>query len=201
MSHCLDLDESRVQLRYVDIKNVLARYQSLSLKNWGEVREPGNICIESCWLLAPGSGRYQSDWGTESCVHDNLSILSRNLKNELVKYWLHTSKGGEKQFSYVQKGGKTKKSPWLQCTVQVITLQGHGDSEWCANHKMDLPQLYVHSSSSLVPRPHPESQIPWASMYFFNQCNLALLTCPLKCLNTRADRLNLTVVREVPRNN
>ena len=43
------------------------------------------------------------------CTQDRLSILSRNFKNELVSTD-YTSKGGEKQFSYVQKGGKTKKS-------------------------------------------------------------------------------------------
>ena len=35
-------------------------------------------------------------------------------------------------------------SPWPQSTVQVITLQGHGGGGWYANHKTNLPQLYVH---------------------------------------------------------
>ena len=43
------------------------------------------------------------------CTHDNLSILIRNLKNELVSTD-YTSKGGEKQLSYVEKGNKTRNS-------------------------------------------------------------------------------------------
>ena len=89
---------------------LLALFPGILLKNGGR-REPGNICGKRCWLPAPGSGSTtqiaeQNHKYTWHFVH---SAKNCQLENQLISTdW--TSKVGEKQFSNVWKGCKSRQS-------------------------------------------------------------------------------------------
>ena len=108
---------------------------SLSPSNtWGEEREPGNICMESCWLL--DQALLIRLRNRIMCTHDNLSILSRNLKNQLVSTD-YTSKGGEKQFYMCRRGERPKS---LRTKSTVVDLRA---SEYRHPQK-SIPDVYFH---------------------------------------------------------
>ena len=91
---------SNFLIQYKDCTRLLP----VSLKNWGEEREAGNIHMESCWLLAPGSGATNQ---IEEENHVYTTICLYYLKKWTCKYWLHL-KGWWKTIFICAEGARSK---------------------------------------------------------------------------------------------